>query len=291
MMSMSPPATQRGPTVTKMLRVCLVAAIACILHATTAYAAADWLDKLSGPGPFKGTYWWLPTLTYRFMCIGAKPTRNPAGKATNEYFVSGLFPWEGAAMSVGDKTGGSLSPRESLSIDAAANRPGDADAHTSCAADTSRMGVALKGYMQVRFSSLKSIRNDLYGVGNSDPRVQVRLESADLMYFARIHDTLDIGTGLGVATFHGDAFDTFERFQLIPVEVSFSPLAVFGDDLTYRWVKVVVNMRTFAPRMTQEDFCRSRCRNGAGFDSRGEYSWGASVNVSPVGAYRFITHH
>jgi hypothetical protein len=264
--------------------VCLVAVVVCTLHATTAFAAADWLDKLSGPGPFHGTYLWLPTLTYRFLCVGAKPTET-AGKVSNKYFVSWLYPWEGAATSIG------ISPRESLTPDAARNREGGSDAHRSCAGDTSRLAVDLKGYVQVRFSSLESVRNDLFGVGNTDERFQVRLESTDLMYFARVHDTLDIGAGLGVAVFHGDAFDTFARLQVIPVEVAFSPLAAFGDDLTYRWVRIVVNTRTFYPHMTQADFCRTRCRNGAGFDSKGEFSWGASLNVSPIGLYRFITHH
>ena len=73
----------------RTVRLFTAFALACWLQAGVASAAADWLDKLSGPGPFAGVHF-----GYRFQCL------------SNGEWVS-LAPWDtgGGFVSTGRRPG------------------------------------------------------------------------------------------------------------------------------------------------------------------------------------------
>ena len=111
---------------TKTLRVWVLGLIICGFQTGTSFAAADWLDKLSGPGPFHSSRKLVFETSYRFMCVTAKPADN-GNTVDNDYHVSWLYPWEGSALSVG------VGLKDKISPAAAAKRgdaPGDVQLRT-----------------------------------------------------------------------------------------------------------------------------------------------------------------
>jgi hypothetical protein len=107
-----------------------------------------------------------------------------------------------------------------------------------------------------------------------------------LSYYARLHNTIDVGTRVGVAFFRGKDFETFERLSLDAVDVRFYPIAMLGDGVQFRAIVMTVGAQIFVPGFVGADFCdparaADACRGLRPYTAAPHLlgKWGINVNV------------
>jgi hypothetical protein len=152
----------------------------------------DFLDELSGPGPFLGV-----GADVRLACTGAPNEVTPpaAPAPVQKAVTSPALRW--------------LTFRRCLFNDLAPDR---------------RPSVSLN----LTFSYARSLSNDLtYPAGTDDTHVSI-YSLAPTVWWNPI-PPVGVGTGVGVNTFRGPTFSTFSRFYINPVQVEIKPFAFSKD--------------------------------------------------------------
>jgi hypothetical protein len=222
-------------------RTATVCLLAWALQCGLAAAAEGWLDKLSGPGPFAAE-WGRGPYTVRLVC----------------WRESGGLEFEAAILQGGEcvkplRSGRAVTPSD------------------------------LRAYVQLSYTHWISTRNDLFrDVTRADEELhRVKLDSTELTFFVHAGRAIDVGVGVGIEVFSGNAFDTFRRVSVKPLDVTLTPIAAVTDSKWGRLVAVTVNTRAFTEELTERDFCRDQfCRGIRSFSSEGEYTWSAAVTVN-----------
>jgi len=228
--------------VNKALTMTVACLLAWSLQGGTAAAAEGWLDRLSGPGPFAAE-WGRGPFTFRLLCW-----RDDGGSIS----------FEPAILEGGECVKALPSGR--------AVKPGD-----------------LRAYLQARYTHWVSTRNDLFrDVTRADEDLhKVKLDSTEFTFFVHAGRAIDVGVGLGIEVFSGNAFDTFRRVSVKPLDVSITPIAAVTDSKWGRVLEVTVNTRAFTEAMSERDFCRDQfCRGIRAFSSQGEYTWSAALTIN-----------
>jgi hypothetical protein len=185
-----------------MTRRSLGLALAFVLSAGLGNADAQgwrgWLDRLSGPGPFDGV-----GVSAEFLCYGKKELRATGGQPEVQGALvtnSGYEPF----FDVNCSRAARSAWRVVIGVELGwyeADDPGDLEFDADYPADTTRV------------------------------KLFTFLPTAD---FVRVR-WLEFGTGVGVAWFRGDLFDTTARFLIEP-RVTVKPIAVFTNA---KWARIV----------------------------------------------------
>jgi hypothetical protein len=278
--------------VTKTLRVWVLSLIVCAFQTGTSFAASDWLDRLSGPGPFRS----YVGLTYRFLCVTngrtlrttpGLPPLTASDVTDSEGYFTWLHPFEPSAsvISVVDtdklRESALTTSRSLLQRSNATPDEWKPVANALCRSDE-----RVKGYASISVRHFKSIENNLFARDPKNELYQVRLFDADVTYTARVNRAMSIGAGAGAFWFSGDSFDTFHRATVTPVIVEAAPFAAAGDRLKYRFLRLYGAYTMIVGQLDAADFCsRGKCTaRPASFHVANEFVWryGVDVDVSAV---------
>jgi hypothetical protein len=242
----------------------VVIAVACLLGSIAPASAQGligrgWLERLSGPGPFKG---W--TLDYRFACLTAP---GPAAEVKaiqdrrdrNSWADKLRWPDENDSY-------GYLSLVGCHFLDS----------------DQPRLDFGLQ------FAPLHSIDNlleydDEPPLSDADKQVNIRMFmlTADI----RVNRVLDVGAAIGRARFSpgGDAalFNNFSRTVTQPMRLTTRPLTVFGTDRRLEVLVVRFDATKFHGKFIDLDFGAT----AGTFSERGEIIWNWSILVDPTALF------
>lgn len=177
----------------KRLRIAVVLLVFVLGPCSVAHAGfIDWIDELSGPGPF-----WGVGGDIRLACTSVpnEVTPPPNPSQVQKVVTSHAMRW--------------LTFSRCLLNDVPPDR---------------RPSVSL----DVTLSYARSFRNDLqYPAGTGDTHVSV-FSWAPTVWWNPI-PPVGVGTGVGVNTFQGPTFSTFSRFYINPVQVEIKPFAFSKD--------------------------------------------------------------
>ena len=255
----------------RLMRVIVLATFVFCLSGGVAFAAVDWLDKLSGPGPFRGLF-----KTYRFLCVSNTSNQQNFGQVmdassqfvpeTERRVVEWLTPIDAGAGLVSFKR---LEREPALTV---ANR--EAVARSGCRADRK-----VSAYADFTVARYRSLENALFSQDPGAKRHQVRIWDLKWTYALRVHPVVDIGASIGKHWYSGDEFETFSRTEFVPLLVQYSPLASLGDDVRYRIVRFQVAMITFDDGFTERDFCNRNCTGIDQFSEKRDYLWRVGIYV------------
>ena len=149
-----------------------------------AHAWWEWLDQLSGPGPFTGV-----DVQWRVKCI--TETRDGAThlEATN------IKPTVGRVLAQLAGAGCLFEPK------------------------TNPLGS-----LNISIGRMWSIHNDLpYAPGQATPQVKITRFEPTLSMFVDAKKYIEITSGLGVMWLSGDGFERFHRYYWRPVAVTITP--------------------------------------------------------------------
>jgi hypothetical protein len=198
-----------------------------------------WLDKLSGPGPFRG---WA--VNYRFHCL-THPTVTDQPASERRAWLKPWEPGAGIVPPIRRSSSGGFNSR--LQVAAAA----DAMPRDKCRADKQ-----ILQYSTIAFTDQYSKDNVLV----IDPaRDGVTVRAVDFRHAFRVDKAFDVMFGGGIAIFtgEGDAFDTFAQLRLALVDARWYPLAHrdLGDSGRYRWLMVGWGVSQFVPGFAADAFC------------------------------------
>lgn len=232
-----------------------VVALTWGMQTGVAYAAADWWDHLSGPGPFRGTY-----LEYRFLCVSntadqINPKTRAASLEEGTVEFTKLWPWQRSASVVALFNPPDIRRRQealNASTEQDLTKLRKAQASLDCESDQ-----RLRGYFIFTYRRLVSLENDLVLADDN----QVHIQGFDVAYVARLNRALDFGVGLGLNRFDGAAFDTFDRISVTP-SLTYAPLGTGGYGPRTHVLKVEVSARAFLGGFKAADFCNqpgARC--------------------------------
>src|SRR5262249_50579284 len=186
-----------------MRRVTMIAAccvLVQLLTPTPAHAWWDWLDQLSGPGPFMG---W--DVRYRLACI-QDPSVDAAHANDKKLPDNGL--------------------RSLDSFRTKDNKVGAAEiiagvAGVGCLLQPGKNPI---GSLNITVGRFYSINNRLQYQGLTEgPTVKAwEVEPSFSMFVDRLK-VVQLSTGLGWLVFSGDGFESFNRFYFKPVTVTITP--------------------------------------------------------------------
>jgi hypothetical protein len=275
----------------RFVRVAVVFLVASSLQCGVSYAVVDWLDKLSGPGPFTGL-----VFQYRFACLSAASDQSDFGHLDGAsrfrpgekdldpevHFLtfqspfarsSGLIPIKPATeIEDTDKPRANVSTfRHDIELYRIKKARRDCDTDT-----TSK-------YLAFTFGHFWSKENTLFPDSEND-RYQVGLQQYEVAYGIRLNRSLDLLTSAGIAVFQGDVFPSFTRMSITPVSFDFAPFAIRDDTQRNRAIKFSLAFTMFAPGFEGSDFCRddAACATMRPFQSRWEFIPRLSLKVDPV---------
>ena len=256
----------------RISRFIILFGIAWTMQAGVCLAVDDWLDKLSGPGPFKnGLY-----VGYRFMCATNSQDEDNFGRLlpneTSKPYVTWLAPWDRTATVVPRSAPTLLAPP--VSPDAAAlQRYRENSAHIDCKRDQ-----RVRGYLILTLRRWTTDRNELV-IGDPDTR-RVTIKAVDLGYVNRLNGALDVNVAVGLNHFSGPAFGSFDRVSG-NYSLEFAPLAVTSDGPRAHAFKIIVGGRMFYGEFTAADFCtagKASCANTT-WRSNGHYELVPTVGL------------
>lgn len=163
-----------------------------------AHAWWDWLDELTGPGPFTG-----PDLQWRIVCI------------------------QDPALAASDSTDPGTSVLRSLeSFDS--SRMKQVSAAVFGAGCLLQPTVNPVASLNFRVARLWSVDNHLEYSGGTAPRVNVWQYEPSFSTFVDDAKSVEITAGIGWSVFSGDRFDSTTRFYLRPVLLTITPGARLG---------------------------------------------------------------
>ena len=242
----------------KAIRFVVVFAVAWCMQAGMSFAMEDWLDKLSGPGPFRGH-----GVGYRFLCVSnaadqedfrmvslTGPTTGTPFVEKESTLVTWLGPHERSAFVIPrklpDKVPSPATPPNPASLREYRKMVAEVD----CKSD-----LRLRGYASVTGLFNQSYKNNLFPADPDNGRYRVRILDLSVGYTVRLNRALDVGASFGLSRFSGKVFDPFYRHSLTPISLEFSPLAVPRDGERVRAIKVGVAATTFFPGFEASDFC------------------------------------
>lgn len=224
----------------KAIRCIVAFGIAWSLQAGVSFAESDWLDRASGPGPFKGFY-----LHYRFLCL-PKTT-------DNQLTFRWLTPWDRTASALNAPiTAVRLARRATLQQESTT-------ADGACKTD---MGV--RGYFELTYRRAVSQANDLVAQHS-----QVHVAGYEIAYIDRFSRAFDFSLGTGLNWFDSSstswfrpwdaddeslAFKSFRRISVTP-SIVFSPLATAGEGPRAHLIRIQAGATVFLRGFHAQDFC------------------------------------
>jgi hypothetical protein len=232
----------------------LLGMLACVWFLQTGVASAhyDWLDRLSGPGPFHGI-----DIQYRFLCVADSPPI-PAIVGT-----LGIPAESRRAVTLGlfDQGAGVIpfnAPRRrpdagALRANATLNEVRDYRAQyveASCERDTN-----VRGYLALKWGPYKSSENLLFPRNEDAEIYQVRFVQTALKGGWRLWRAVDAVGSLGINRFTGDAFDSFWRPSVM-AGFALYPVATVVDSQLARAFMVEVGAQSFLSGFEASDFCQ-----------------------------------
>lgn len=183
-------------------------------RADAIWGGLEWLDKLSGPGPFTGL-----SVNSRVLCFARQRRDDPWVVKP----VWGRYPDRDAAI---------IAP------------PCRWVAPSEAEPEPYRFG-----YVDATVSVLWSKKNDLFGEARYDQPAQARAVTFRPGVMLRAYSWLDAGAAVGWYRFSGDAFESFTRFTIHPVRVTVSPFRGAA-----RGLKFPVEVVYFKTRFEAADF-------------------------------------
>jgi hypothetical protein len=226
------------------------------------------LEHLSGPGPFIR----FPSLDVRLLCI-TRVGATPANPDLGENYKVPLAPWaHGSTSEFGFKPHVPPPPPAG-----GGPRPPKEQARIQCADDQD-----VRAYVTVAYGHYFSLENNLFPDNLTDDEFKVKAESVSVRYMGRtLRDVVDVGFGLNVFWFHGQAFETFARASVEPFRLSVAPFAALRSTPKTRAFHLTVAPTIFIGKMDQDDFCTTgRCSVAPRqFSTRGEIVWATTVEV------------
>ncbi|HLG57847.1 MAG TPA: hypothetical protein VI485_21055 [Vicinamibacterales bacterium] len=270
-------------------RVFVAFAVIWSMQLGVSYALEDFLDKLSGPGPF-----WGFSLPYRFVCFSRSNDQTdfrtvPALAAfdTNpqtdsKTFVTWMTPTQQAA---------GVFPS---SIPTPVPTPGPGTLTQSQQSGYRREQARRDCYIDQRVNSYvtltpgfyRSFKNRLFPADPKNDDYKVTILRLDAIYTFRLNRVVDIGAGVGVGRFSGEVFNSFTRASVTPIYVYFAPLAFRGDNQVSRALRFGIGLSTYIGDFTASDFCNKSGVSCAGIDARfvseKERLLKWSIDVDPV---------
>jgi hypothetical protein len=270
----------------KAARFGVAFAVAWCMQMGTSYALEDWLDKLSGPGPF-----WGLSLPYRFVCFSKAndqtdfrtiPQLAALDMDADRAFVTWMTPTQQAAgvfPSTIPKPVPTLAPGTLTATQQLAYRR--AQAQRDCYIDQ-----RVHSYVTLSPGFYRSLKNRLFPADPKNDDYRVTILHLDATYTFRLNRVVDIGAGVGVSRFSGEVFDPFTRASLTPIYFYFSPIAFRGDSQISRALRFGVGLSTYVGDFTASDFCNKSGVSCAGIDasfmSERERLLKWSIDVDPV---------
>jgi len=211
------------------------------------------IEHLSGPGPFIR----FPSLEIRALCFT---------KVGNDNYTVPLAPWErGSTAEFGVKP----------------YRPATTGAPQTAKLQCTR-DENVRGYITVSYGHYFSLENNLFPNNLTDDQFKVKMESVGVRFMGRtLNDVVDVGIGLDLFWFHGQAFDSFARVAVEPVRLSIAPFAAINNSARSRAFHLAVAPTIFLGRMDQTDFCNTTgcTATPRQFSSKLETLWATSVEV------------
>lgn len=230
------------------IRFAIAFAVAWSLQAGVSFAAADWLDKLSGPGPFKELF-----TGYRFGCIAAGEDQKPR--------FTWLKPWERTATVVPrgvpilqdeiDK----LERRKGGAANVSTEDRRKAEASVACRSDQKVRGYVIATYFfKHGVDGYKNGTDDNDLVAGGTDVKHVGIQGFDLAYFDRL-GAFDLGLGFGFKHFTGLAFGSFTEAYLAP-SLEFAPGAIASDAPSAHVVKLTLGAKIFLGGFESSNFCK-----------------------------------
>jgi hypothetical protein len=239
--------------VTRAFRFAIAFGVAWCLQAGVSYAEMDWLDRLSGPGPFRGVF-----VDYRFLCVSNKADQTDF-RALNT--VSDTRDTSGAVLTW-------LTPIDRTALPWIWPRhlpppvpaPGPLNATRL---DEYRRKVAevdCKSDQRIRGYLIATYRHD----GSTENRIvpnnsKVRIDGWSLGYVYRMGGAFALSESFGLNRFYGPAFAPFYRASVTPL-LEFFPLATASDAPFSHSLRFVMGATMFLKGFDTSDFC-----NRAGF--------------------------
>jgi hypothetical protein len=96
-----------------------------------------------------------------------------------------------------------------------------------------------------------------------------------------LNDVLDVGFGLDMLMFYGEAFDKFTRFAVEPFRVSVAPFAALSSSARSRAFHLTVAPKIILGSVDQTDFCNTSACNVAPrqFSAKAETLWSTTVEI------------
>lgn len=230
--------------------------VALSLHAVAASAKQDdgLIEQMSGPGPFIR----FPSLDIRVACIT---------RVANDTHTVAIAPWgRGSTAEFGFKpyvARAGATPHET--------------ARLQCSRDEN-----VAGFIAVAYGHHTSLENNLFPNNLRDDAFKVKAESISVRFMGRTAgDVVDVGFGLDMFMFHGEAFDGFTRFAVEPVRVSIAPLVALGNSARSRAFHLTVAPKIILGSVDQDDFCNTSACTAVPrpFSARVETLWTTTVEV------------
>jgi hypothetical protein len=215
-----------------------------------------WLEKLSGPGPFGGWNVGVPLFCFDLSPKQDESVTSPA--ASSQFSREAKRPdlslgsWKNIALCRGYQ-----------------DRP------------NRTLVIGFSG------GSYKSLENDLEYAPSLDLSDKVKLDSYTLSFDVRVHPAVDIGVGIGLEHFRGEAFESFNRFSFEPLRIVVRPMALFLPDrpmtrgswrVSWRdLIQVKFNARVYPEGFNARDFGSTGT-----FDQSVDVQFGLTVGVGVV---------
>jgi hypothetical protein len=240
----------------RRLRPCTATIFAFICLSGSAFAKQDdgGLEHLSGPGPFIR----FPSLDVRVACIT---------RVGNDNQTVAIAPWgRGSTAEFGFKP--YVAPSGATRHETAKQQ---------CARDEE-----VRGYIAVAYGHYTSLENNLFPANLTDDRFKVKAESMSVRFMGRTAgDVLDVGFGLDMFMFHGEAFDLLTRVAVEPVRLSVAPFVALRNSPRSRAFHLTVAPTIFLGHFDQDDFCNTSACNVVPrqFSSKGETVWATTVEL------------
>jgi hypothetical protein len=221
----------------------------------TAFAKQDdgGLEHLSGPGPFIR----FPSLDIRVACIT---------RVGNDNYTVPLAPWghgSTAEFAVKPYRATTTGPEQT--------------ARQQCSRDEN-----VRGFVTVAYGHHTSLQNNLFPNNLEDDLFKVKAESLSVRFMGRTaNDVVDIGFGLNMFMFHGEAFERFTRFTVEPVRLSIAPFAALRNSARARAFHLTIAPMIVLGSFDQDDFCNTSACTVAPrqFSSKAETLWTSTVEV------------
>ena len=238
--------------------VVVAACLFALCSPAPAHAAfgSGWLERLSGPGPFAG---WA--LGPRLLCISTPRTA-------------------AEAQAVGDALEKSVWGRR-LTFPSDDNTARIYVTGAGChflPNESPRLEI---GFERGWLHSVENVLDYSNAPGLADDDKEVRLRTLLLTADIRINRILDVGVGLGRASFSSastpDLFSRFSRTMSQPLRVTMRPLAAFSTSKRMQAIVVRFDATKFHGRFVAEDFGAVP----ASFDEPGEILWSWGLRVDP----------